>query len=322
MFSPWIALAYLGTQMWRGYDRLRGRQSAPAEIRLQPSAALEEGHFAAACAELRELGFTTIGDFEVRLQSTRSTHQRSVLRAFLAPDATAFAVVYELVSLTVVPGAQAGVQKVWAEFVSRRSEDESHTTSNGDLPMLVHDENPARTVLRLPGLSMRELWERHRAAVGSSLSELDAGQFVELFERAWRRGFEFQASRGLYRRVGDRFVATGKLALRGVVGFHLQPRVSFYPLRIAAAVAAGSALTWAVAGREPASIATAAGAIGAAFAATFRHFELPAAAMIFGMGIVLGRDEAWAIVPFLLVLAVGAIVLQRARAARAAERLR
>src|SRR5213078_3722563 len=143
---------------------------------------------------------------------------------FLAPDRSAYAVVYELVSLTTLPKARAGTQKVWAELVSRRSEAEALTTSNGEPPLALLDPNPDRPVQRFPGADVRELWEEHRRALGSSFSELSADEFAPRFAQAWTRAFEFHESRGLYRRQGDKFVATRKLGWRSALEFHLMLR--------------------------------------------------------------------------------------------------
>jgi hypothetical protein len=79
-------------------------------------------------------------------------------------------------------------------------------------------------VRRFPGATASELWDGHREAAGMSLAELSAEEFAPRFTEAWARNFEFQASRGLYLREGDRFFATGKIALRSVLDFHLGPR--------------------------------------------------------------------------------------------------
>jgi hypothetical protein len=106
-------------------------------------------------------------------------------------------------------------------FRGTRSDRQSLTTSNGEPPLSLLDENPERPVRRFPGATASELWNGHREAAGMSLAELSAEEFAPRFTEAWRRNFEFQASRGLYLREGDRFVATGKIALRSVLDFHL-----------------------------------------------------------------------------------------------------
>jgi hypothetical protein len=81
------------------------------------------------------------------------------------------------------------------------------------------------------------------------LAELSAEEFAPRFTEAWARNFEFQASRGLYLREGDRFFATGKIALRSVLDFHLGPRRRTGPAYAAgvfvAVLAASAALAFA-----------------------------------------------------------------------------
>jgi len=322
LISPALALGYVGWRAYAGVQALEGRHSAPASIDIAPAQLpSEEPAFAKTCAGFEELGFTRIGDFEVRAGIGPNTRQRTFLRGFLSPDRAAFAVVYELISLTVRPNAAAGRQKIWAELSSRKSDRESVTTSNGEPPLALHDANPQRPVRRFPGASAAELWEGHRAAAGMSLEELSADRFAPLFARAWTRSFEFQQSRGLYRRIGDRFVATRKLALRSVLEFHLRTRHRTgpaYALLVFAAVVGGAAAAALV---DPQRLPLVAGAAGAAFAVLFTHFELPAALFVAALALALGRDDGRAILAFLVTLLFGAVLLQRRRAAKAAVRL-
>jgi hypothetical protein len=325
LISPALALGYLGWRFWSGFGAIAGKHASPARIELVPARIDEVPSFTAACDELRALGFSPIGDFEVRLAVGRGTTQRTDLRAFLAPDGSAFAVVYELVSLTRLGGARTGAQKIWMELVSRRGENASLTTSNGEPPLALLDPNPERPVERLPGAPARELWAAHRALLGASFSELEPAEFVARFTQGWTRGFEFQQSRGLYARRGDLFVATGKLALRSVLEFHLRLRHRTGP-RYAAGVVFAVAVAAAVCGVAnlapwPMAVPVAAALCGASFAALFRHFELPAALFVCALAGALGRDDGYAIAAFAVVLLQGAVMLQRRRAARAQARL-
>ena len=325
MISPAAALAYLVWRFYAGAKAIAGRHSAPAQIQLQPAQFAEVRRFARLCEELALLDFERIGDYEVRTNLGPNSRQRTYLRAFLSPDRLAYAVVYELVNLTVRPGAQAGAQKVWAELVSRAGESQSLTTSNGDPPLDLHDRNLDRPVQRFPGVPLAELWAEHRAAAGSSLDELDAGAFVERFTAGWTRGFEFQSSHGLYRRLGDRFVATGKLAVRSVLEFHLRLRHRqgpSYAALVMIAVGLGATLMSLAARRpEPEAIPAAAAATGVVFGALFQHFELPGALFVASMSLALHRDDGPAIAAFAFPLILVAALLQKLRAVKAAARL-
>ena len=151
MISPAVGLAYLAWRFQAGVNAIAGKHAAPATIELLPARFDDEPAFARHCAGLEQLGFGQIDNFEVRTAMGQSSTQRTFLRAFLAPDRSAYAVVYELVSLTAVKGASAGTQKVWAELVSLRSDAESLTTSNGEPPLALLDPNPDRPVQRFPG---------------------------------------------------------------------------------------------------------------------------------------------------------------------------
>src|SRR5205807_2616403 len=111
----------------------------------------------------------------------------------------------------------------------------------------------------------------------------------------WTRGFEFQSSRGLYRRLGDRFVATGKLAVRSVLEFHLRLRYRqgpSYAALVMIAVGLGATLMSLAARRpEPEAIPAAAAATGVVFGALFQHFELPGALFVAAMSLALHRDD-------------------------------
>lgn len=323
--SPWAALVFIGWRMWAGVNRLAGRHSTPAEIKLASAQFEDAPRFARECAGFLGLGFERVGDYEVSTRIGPNSRQRTFLRAFLAPDRSAFAVVYELVNLTVLPGAAGGAMKIWANLVSRRSAEESITTSSGEPPLSLHDPNPQRPVHSFPGASPSQLWERHRALAGASLAELVAGEFVPLFEQGWTRTMEFQESRGLYRRSGDRFVATSKLALRSVLEFHLMLRHRqgpAYALAVFGAVtAAAAAMGLANLQLQPLAVPVAAALAGGVFAVLFRHFELPGALFLAAMALMLGRDDPFAILAFLGTLVSAAALLQRRRAAKAAARL-
>lgn len=142
---------------------------------------------------------------------------------------------------------------------------------------------------------------------------MTAEEFPQRFATAWTTGFEFQQSRGLYEREGDRFVATPKLALRGVLEFHLRHRTgpAYALLVVGAAVLFGVAMRVTNDSRPAAAIA------GAVFGLVFQHFELPAVLAV----CALGRDDGSAIVTFLFALILVATLLQRLRASRAATRL-
>lgn len=324
MISPVIGLAWLAWRFQAGVNAIAGKHAAPANIELLPARFDDQPAFARHSDNLEQLGFSPIGNYEVRAVG-QNAQQRTFLRAFLAPDRSAWAVTYELVSLTTVPGARAGAQKVWAEIVSRRSEAESLTTSNGEPPLALLDENPDRPVQRFPGASVAKLWDEHRRALGASYSELTAAEFAPRFTQAWTRAFEFHESRGLYQRAGDKFVATSKLGRRSALEFHfmLRHRTGMrYALLVMAAVLAGSLAVDAADGlHRPFAVPLAAALLGAIFAVLFRHFELPAVLMICGFTLALDRDDGLAIAAFLLVLIQGAVILQRRRAARASARL-
>jgi hypothetical protein len=319
LISPAAALAYLG---WRAVAGMQvvARHSAPAQIELLPAMPPgQDPRFESACAQMLALGFTPIGDFEVRAGIGPNTRQRTFLRAFLSPERSAFGIVYELASLTVTPHARAGAQKIWVELVSRKSDAESLTTSSGEPPLALLDPNPQRPVQRFVGAAPALLWENHRARAGMSAQELTPDEFAPRFTQAWTRSFEFQESRGLYRRQGDRFVATRKLAVRSVLEFHLRLRHRKGPahaLLVCAAVAVA-----AMAVRVAPWPAAAAASAGAAFAVLFRHFELPGALFVAAMGLMLGRDDQLAVIAFLVPLFSGAVLLQRRRAAKAEARL-
>lgn len=321
MISPAAAFGYFGWRVLAGVQAIEGKHSAPATIELTPAQLADQAPaFARACREFELLGFTPVGDFEVRAGIGPNTRQRTVLRSFLAPDRSAFAVVYELVSLTVRRGVQAGAQKIWAELSSRRSESESITTSSGEPPLSLLDPNPKRPVHRFPGAAPAALWEKHRALAGMSLEEVPADQFATRFAQAWTRSFEFQESRGLYRRKGDRFVATRKLAVRSVLEFHLRARHRkgpAYALLVFVAVAGGAAAAALI---DPLRLPALGAAAGVAFALLFRHFELPGVLFIAALGLSLGRDDPRAILAFLFTLVFGAVLLLRWRAAKAAAR--
>ena len=320
MISPLAALAYLGWRGYAGVAAIAGKHSVPAQIDLLPGAPLaEDARFTRTCAEFAALGFSHAGDFEVRTDIGKHSKQRTFIRAFLAPDRSAWGVVYELVNLTVMPQARGGAQKVWAEIVSRKSDDESLTTSSGEPPLSLLDANPRRPVQRFPGAATATLWERHRATAGASLQEVTAEEFPARFTQGWTRGFDFQSQRGLYRRQGERFVATQKLAVRGMLEFHLMLRHRkgpAYALLVCGAVAAAAVAVLAV--QPPALAAAVAGVV---FALVFRHFELPGALFVVAMAVALGRDDVQALCLFLAALFTVALALQRVRAAKAAERL-
>jgi preprotein translocase subunit SecG len=170
-----------------------------------------------------------------------------------------------------------------------------------------------------------KLWDANQQARGNSFSELSADEFVPRFIRAWTRAFEFQASRGLYERAGDRFVATAKMGLRSALEFHLHLRHRSgmrYALTVMAAVVAFAFAASAVArSGSPFAVPVMAAIAGAIFAFLFKHFELPAVLAICGLAVALDRDDTVAIVVFLFVLLQGAILLQRRRAAKAAARM-
>src|SRR5258708_39446549 len=108
--------------MGSGYAALGGEHPSPARIALAPACFEEHPRFSGACADLAALGFTPIGDFELAVRMGPNTQQKTFLRAFLSADRSAFAIVYELASLTAVRGARAGAQKIWMEMVSRLSD--------------------------------------------------------------------------------------------------------------------------------------------------------------------------------------------------------
>ena len=325
MISPWVALAYLGWRFQAAVGTIAGRHSVPATIELLPASYEDDPGFARHCRDLEALGFTRIGDYELRNAIGPHTRNRTCLRAFLAPDRSAFAVVHELIGLTVLPNARTGAQKVWAELVSRTGESASLTTSNGEPPLALLDPNPNRPVQRFPGAPVARLLEEHRRRLGHSYSELSAEEFAPRFTLAWTRALEFHASRGLYVRAGDRFVATGKLGLRSALEFHLHLRHRTgmrYALGVMIAVAL-FAVAAGAADRSGARFAVPAVAAlaGAIFAALFRHFELPAVLAVCGLAASLQRDDLLAIAVFLLVLVPVAVFLQRRRAARASARM-
>ncbi|MCA1829603.1 MAG: hypothetical protein ABR567_09115 [Myxococcales bacterium] len=325
MISPWAALAYLGWRFQSGVRAIAGRHSAPATIELLPARFEDDPRFARFAGELAAIGFAPIGDYEIRTVMGAHTRNRTCLRAFLAPDRSGYAVVYELIGLTVRPGARTGAQKVWAELVSRTGESASLTTSNGEPPLALMDPNPERPVRRFPGAPVTTLWDEHRKALGNSFSEQSPDEFGARFTAAWTRSFEFQVSRGLYVRAGDRFVATGKLGLRSALEFHLHLRHRTgmrYAITVMAAVALFAlAATAADRSALPYAVPLIAAAAGAVFAVSFKHFELPAVLAICGLAMALGGDEPFAIAAFLVVLVQGAILLQRRRAAKAAARM-
>ena len=117
MISPYVALAYFGWRLWSGVRVIAGRHSAPARVEVLPAQVHDDDpRFAKLSGEAGSLGFARIGDFEVRTSMGAHSKQRTFVRAFLSEDRSAFAVVYELVGLTVTPQARAGPQKVWAEL--------------------------------------------------------------------------------------------------------------------------------------------------------------------------------------------------------------
>ena len=325
MISPWVALAYLGWRFLAGVRAIAGRHSTPARIELQPARFDDDSRFAQLCTDALAVGFMPIGDFEIRTAIGTHSRQRTCLRAFLASDRSAYAVVYELIGLTVLPNARTGAQKVWAEIVSRTGDSASLTTSNGEPPLALLDRNPDRPVQRFPGARVAKLQEEHRRALGNSFSELSADGFAPLFTGAWTRAFEFQESRGLFARQGERFVATAKLGLRSALEFHLHLRHRTgmrYALGVMAAVAAvAAAAGFADRLGRPLALPLTAALAGAVFAVLFKHFELPAVLAICGLAVALGRDDPFAIAAFVLVLIQGAVLLQRRRAARAAARM-
>lgn len=324
MISPWVALAWLGWRFQAAVRAIAGKHSAPATIELLPATFDEVPAFARACSEVVALGFETVGDYEVRTAIGPHTRQRTILRAFLAADRSAFAAVYELAGVTVRPGAKAGTQRVWIDFISRDGE-RSLTTSSGEPPLALHDPNPDRVVQRFPRAAVARLWDAHRRARGNSFSELCAADFAPRFTAAWTRGFEFQASRGLYERAGDRFVATRKLGLRTALGFHLRLRHRTGPRYLLTVVAAAAAFAFTASAADRSGFAFALPLVaalgGAVFAVGFKHFALPGVLAICALAVALDRDDLLAIAVFLVVLVQGALLLQRRRAAKAAARM-
>src|SRR5260370_15144011 len=113
LIAPALAVAYLGWRFYAGAQAIAGKNASPARIDLVPAQFEEAPRFARACDELRALGFTPIGDFEVRTIMGPNTRQRTVLRALLAPDRSAYAVVYHLASVPVLPNARAASRRRW-----------------------------------------------------------------------------------------------------------------------------------------------------------------------------------------------------------------
>jgi hypothetical protein len=222
--EPVFAIGFVFIVSVMGYAKIRGRHSAPASIRLSPAEVPVEGEFAQLCGALAELGFQSVGDYAIGASFGPGQSTRTVMRMFLGPDHTAYAVAYQLLHLHRGEGVSSAARRVWIDLVSLFPEEKALTTAS--TAESIFAPNPDTPVRRFPGVrSAGALWRAHQQGiekVGFGLPvELTAADIVPRFERAWTRTFEFQESRGLYRREGDRFVATGKLALRGIARFWL-----------------------------------------------------------------------------------------------------
>jgi hypothetical protein len=224
MTEPMFVIGFVFIVSVLGYAKIRGRQSAPASIRLSPAEVPVEGDFARLCGELAGLGFQSAGDYAVGASFAPGQSTRTVMRMFLSSDHTAYAVAYQLVHLHREEGASWAARRVWIDLVSLFPGERALTTaSSGESVFVPTPDTPVR---RFPGVrSAGALWRAHQQGIekaGFGLPvEVTEADIVPRFERAWTRSFEFQESRGLYRRQGDRFVATGKLALRGIAAFWL-----------------------------------------------------------------------------------------------------
>jgi hypothetical protein len=183
---------------------------------------------ARAVEELRSIGFELIDEFAA-MNASSSTNQTSIVRNVVLRDreAQTWAIAYELTALLPADGKAAaiGQQATTVDLVSRLASGRQVTTSNAAYGYF--DQNPKHTSQSLPlvrsavelaGVHARRLAKETQA---SPATDLRATDFRAYFTEAWTENFVFQTTRGLFRRDGDHFWATPKLARRGILNYWL-----------------------------------------------------------------------------------------------------
>jgi hypothetical protein len=213
-----------------GYRQVLKTTRADARLQLEPwrGEIQRAPALARAVEELGSVGFELIDEFAVTNASS-STNQTSIVRNVVLRDRAAqtWAIAYELTTLLPTDGKAAaiGQQATTVDLVSLLASGRQVTTSNAAYGYF--DQNPKHTSKRLPLVrSATELAGVHarrlaKEVQGSPASDLRATDFRTYFADAWTDNFLFQTTRGLFRREGDFFWATPKLARRGIINHWL-----------------------------------------------------------------------------------------------------